>query len=108
MGAAFVGMAVRRSPSFLSPVLGERASAVCRAWGGRRGGRRGGQRGGLQGLGSLGCLASPWRALLPGRMSTSGFRGLQILVFLSNTDKQFSRMVELTHSSTSSARVQVI
>lgn len=100
MGAAFVGMAVRRSPSFLSPALGERASAVCRAWGGRRGGRRG--------LGSPGCLASPWRALLPGRMSTSGFRGLQILVFLSNTDKQFSRMVELTHSSTSSARVQVI
>lgn len=96
MGAAFVGMAVRRSPSFLSPVLGERASAVCRAWGGRRG------------LGSPGCLASPWRALLPGRMSTSGFRGLQIPVFLSNTDKPFSRMVALTHSSTSSARVQVI
>lgn len=100
MGAAFVGMAVRRSPSFLSPVLGERASAVCRAWGGRRGGQRG--------LGSPGCLASPWRALLPGRMSTSGFRGLQILVVLSNTDKPFSRMVALTHSSTSSARVQVI
>lgn len=104
MGAAFIGMAVRRSPSFLSPALGERASAVCRAWGGWRGGRWGGRRG----LGSPGCLASPWRALLPGRMSTSGFRGLQILVFLSNTDKQFSRMVALTHSSTSSARVQVI